>query len=88
MILVLILEKLEQYFLDFHGIFTGVTQPLQNKFYQFAFTVLIKSLSFTTSFDSYCHVGENAYYVNCNHRKTLFIHLQKFRIFIVSHGKI
>ena len=42
LILVLILEKLEQYFLDFHGIFTGVTQSLQNKFYHIIFTILLK----------------------------------------------
>ena len=88
LVLILILVNLDQYFLDFHIILTGVTQPLQNKFYQFAYTLLIKSLSFTTSFDSFCHVRENAYYVNCNHRKTLFIHLQKFRIFIIRHGKM
>ena len=88
LVLILILVNLDQYFLDFNIILTGVTQPLQNKFYQFAYTLLIKSLSFTTSFDSFCHVRENAYYVNCNHRKTLFIYLQKFRIFIIRHGKM
>ena len=73
LVLILILEKLDQYFLDFHRIFTGVTQPLQNKFYQIAFTILLKPWVFTTSFESSCRVGENITLNEpFNHRKTLF----------------
>ena len=59
LVLILILAKLDQYFFDFHRIFTVLLSISKTNFIRIPFTVLQKLWIFPTSFESSCRVGEN-----------------------------